>query len=130
MEKPREYLGFFNLDDGWGICKIAPTIIFWHKEASDERTSLHHFFNVHGFAGSAWINAGGNKFSYTPPPPALTEFHTLDLRATGSQLVVDTIEDALRQVGLALFDEVFQLDSSLNWVFGEKFQFTYADKDK
>ena len=34
-------------------------------------------------------------------------------------MVVDTIEDALRQGGLALFDEGFQLDSSLNWVFGE-----------
>ncbi|MCY4052610.1 MAG: inverse autotransporter beta domain-containing protein [Hyphomicrobiales bacterium] len=43
----------------------------------------------------------------------------LDLRAVGSQLVVETIEDALRQGGLALFDEGFQLDSSLNWVFGE-----------
>ena len=34
-------------------------------------------------------------------------------------MVVETIEDALRQGGLALFDEGFQLDSSLNWVFGE-----------
>ena len=41
------------------------------------------------------------------------------MRAVGSQLVVEAIEDALRQGGLALFDEGFQLDSSLNWVFGE-----------
>ncbi|MCY4049071.1 MAG: hypothetical protein OXF24_05750, partial [Hyphomicrobiales bacterium] len=41
------------------------------------------------------------------------------MRAASSQLVVETIEDALRRGGLALFDEGFQLDSSLNWVFGE-----------
>ena len=57
----------------------------------------------------------------TPPPPTLTESRTLDLRATGSRLVIDTIEDTLRQGGLALFDEGFQIDSSLNWVFGKKF---------
>ena len=58
--------------------------------------------------------------SNTPPPPHhLTDSRALDLRAGGSQLVVETIEDALRQGGLALFEEGFQLDSSLNWVFGE-----------
>ena len=41
------------------------------------------------------------------------------LRNTGSRILVDTIEDALRQGGLALFDEGFQLDSSLNWVSEE-----------
>ena len=51
--------------------------------------------------------------------PSLADSHTLNLRATGSRLIVDTIEDALRQGGTALFDEGFQLDSSLNWVFGE-----------
>ena len=50
---------------------------------------------------------------------ALTESRTLDLRTVGSRLVVETLEDALRQGGLALFDEGFQLDSSLSWVFGE-----------
>ena len=44
------------------------------------------------------------------------------MRAAGSQLVVDTIESALRQGGLALFDEGFQIDSSLNWVFGENIE--------
>ena len=45
---------------------------------------------------------------------ALAESHALELRAAGSRLVADTIEGALRQGGLALFDEGFQLDSSLN----------------
>ncbi len=44
------------------------------------------------------------------------------MRAVGSQLVVDTIEDALRQGGLALFEEGFQFESSLNWIFGESIE--------
>ena len=55
-------------------------------------------------------------------PPSLTDSHTLNLRAASSRLVVDTIEDALRQGGNALFDEGFQIDSSLNWVFGENIE--------
>ena len=57
--------------------------------------------------------------NYPPPPPTVTDSRTLELRTAGSQLVVDAIEDTLRQGGLALFDEGFQLDSSFNWVFGE-----------
>ena len=52
-------------------------------------------------------------------PNGVIDSPALDLRAAGSRLVVETIEDALRQGGLALFEEGFQLDSSLNWVFGE-----------
>ena len=54
-----------------------------------------------------------------PVPGNPVDAPALNLRAVGSQLVVETIEDALRQGGLALFDEGFRLDSSLNWVFGE-----------
>ncbi|MCY4048090.1 MAG: inverse autotransporter beta domain-containing protein [Hyphomicrobiales bacterium] len=43
----------------------------------------------------------------------------LDLRAVGSQLVVETIEDALRQGGLSLLGEGFQLDSSLSYANGD-----------
>ena len=66
-----------------------------------------------------------------PPPPSLTNLHppfsiiegrTLDLRETGSQIVVDTIENALRLGGIGLFDERFQFDSSVNWVFGESIE--------
>ena len=53
------------------------------------------------------------------PPPASDDFHALDLRTAGSRLVVETIEDALRQGGLALLGENFQLSSSLQWNFGE-----------
>ncbi len=55
----------------------------------------------------------------TPSLPTLTDSPAPDLRAVGSQLVVDTIENALRQGGVALFDERFQIDSSVSWVFGE-----------
>ena len=55
----------------------------------------------------------------SPSLSTLTDSRTLDLRATGSQLVVKTIEDTLRQGGLALLGEGFQLDSSVRWVFGE-----------
>ena len=57
-----------------------------------------------------------------PPPPPLNaslNSRTLDLRETASQLVVKTVEDALRAGGIALFDERFQIDSSLDWVLGE-----------
>ena len=62
--------------------------------------------------------------SDTPPPPldASLNSRTLDLRTVGSQIVVETIEDAIRQGGLALLGEGFQLDSSLSWVFGETIQ--------
>ena len=53
------------------------------------------------------------------PPFSVTNAPALDLRETGSRLVVETIEDALRVGGLALLGEGFQLDSSLNWVSGE-----------
>ena len=60
--------------------------------------------------------------SDTPPPPPLDaslNSRTLDLRETASRLVVETVEDALRAGGIALFDERFQIDSSLDWVLGE-----------
>ncbi|MCY4052540.1 MAG: inverse autotransporter beta domain-containing protein, partial [Hyphomicrobiales bacterium] len=43
----------------------------------------------------------------------------LNLRETGSQIVVETIENALRQGGLALLGEGFQLDSSLSYHSGD-----------
>ena len=50
---------------------------------------------------------------------SLTGDRTLNLRETGSQMVIETIEDALRHGGLALFDEGFQLKSSLIYVTEE-----------
>ena len=52
-------------------------------------------------------------------PQFATEGRTLDLRETGSKIVMETIEDALRQGGVALLGDGFQIDSSLGWVFGE-----------
>ncbi len=54
--------------------------------------------------------------NYSHPQFSVTENQTLSLRETGSQLIVDAIEDALYRGGLALFDEGFQIDSSLSWV--------------
>ena len=70
----------------------------------------------------ALMNSPGSTTARTDSltvPDNLIGATALDLRAVGSQLVVQTIEDALRQGGLALFDEGFQFESSLNWVFGE-----------
>ena len=57
--------------------------------------------------------------NYSHPQFSVTENQTLSLRETGSQLIVDAIEDALYQGGLALLGDGFQIDSSLGWVFGE-----------
>ena len=74
-----------------------------------------------GFASAATTS--------TPPPPptltnsypsfSVTEDHTLNLRETGSQIVIQTIGDALRQGGLVLLGEGFQLDSSLSYHSGD-----------
>ena len=66
------------------------------------------------------VSLGSASATTTPSlPQNLANSRTLDLRDVGSQIVVETIEDAIRQGGVALFDERFQLDSSLSWVFGE-----------
>ena len=57
--------------------------------------------------------------NYSHPSFSVADSPALDLRETGSRLVVESIEDALRVGGLALLGEGFQLDSSLNWVLGE-----------
>ena len=54
--------------------------------------------------------------NYSHPSISITEDRILSLRETDSQLIIDAIEDALYQGGLALFDEGFQIDSSLSWV--------------
>ena len=69
-----------------------------------------------------------DSVSAMPPPPSLTNSHpafsvtddrTLNLRGAGSQIVIDAIENALRQGGLALFGEGFQIDSSVGYDFGD-----------
>lgn len=57
--------------------------------------------------------------NYSHPKFSVTEDRALNLQETGSQTAIETIEGALRQGGLAMFGEGFQLDSSLNYVFGE-----------
>lgn len=67
------------------------------------------------FPGSSAIAAT----DYSHPQFTVTEERTLNLQAVGSQIVIDTIEDALRAGGLALLGEDFQIDSSLSYVTEE-----------
>ena len=41
------------------------------------------------------------------------------LRNTSSRMLVDTIEDAVRSGGVALFDKDFRLESNIGWAWGE-----------
>ena len=56
---------------------------------------------------------------YSHPSFSVADDRVLNLRETGSKIVMETVEDALRDGGIALLGEDFQIDSSLNWVFGE-----------
>ena len=56
---------------------------------------------------------------YSHPEFSVTDDRILNLRETGSKIVLETIEDSIRQGGVGLLGEGFQIDSSLNWVFGE-----------
>ena len=57
--------------------------------------------------------------NYSHPEFSVNEGSTLNLRETGSKLVMETIEDALRTSGLALLGDGFRLDSSLSYVTEE-----------
>ena len=69
-------------------------------------------FSVGSSASTATTN-------YSHPEFSIAEDRTLNLRETGSQIVIDTIENALRQGGFALLGEGFQLDSSLSYHSGD-----------
>lgn len=75
------------------------------------------------FAASMALTFLGSPVSvtagYSHPPFSITEGSGLNLQETGSQLLIDTIEDVLYQGGLALFDDGFRMDSSLSWVSEE-----------
>ena len=69
-------------------------------------------FSVGSSASTATTNHSHPEFS-------VTDNRTLNLRETGSQIVIETIETTLRQGGLALLGEGFQLDSSLSYHSGD-----------
>ena len=69
-------------------------------------------FSVGSSASTATTN-------YSHPSFSVADGSTLNLRETSSQIVVETIENALRQGGLALLGEGFQLDSSLVYHSGD-----------
>ena len=82
-----------------------------------------NLFRTVTFAASVALTLLGSSVlattNYSHPPFSVTEDRTLNLRETGSRIVTETIEDAVRQSGVALLGEGFQLDSSLSWVLGE-----------
>ena len=95
-------------------------MIICTRRLSNETIPFRHPRIVHGPDASVWIIGYCDNIGYPPPPlNASLNSRTLDLRETASQLVVKTVEDALRAGGIALFDERFQIDSSLDWVIGE-----------
>ena len=95
-------------------------MIICTRRFSNETIPLRHPRIVHSLNASVWIIGRCINIGYPPPPLDIDlNSRTLDLRETASRLVVETIEDALRAGGLALFDERFQIDSSLDWVLGE-----------
>ena len=67
-------------------------------------------------AGSSASTVTAN---YSHPEFSVAGKRTLNLRETGSQIVAETIETALRAGGLALLGEGFQLDSSLSYHSGD-----------
>ena len=69
-------------------------------------------FSVGSSASTATTN-------YSHPEFSVTNDRTLNLRESGSQIVVEIIGDGLRQGGLALLGEGFQLDSSLSYHSGD-----------
>ena len=69
-------------------------------------------FSTGSSASTATTNYSHTEFS-------VAENRTLNLRESGSKIVVETIENALRQGGLALLGEGFQLDSSLSYHSGD-----------
>ena len=74
-----------------------------------------------GLAQATTLNSSPD-LTNSHPPFSVTEARTLSLRESGSQIVVDTIENALRWGGFKLFDERFQFDSSVNWVLSESLE--------
>ena len=114
------------LDGGSGIGKIGADLSINLME--DFKMNLFRSATIAVALMIPFGLAQATTSNTPPPPPALTSSHpsfsvtedrTLDLREAGSQIVIQTIEDALRQGGLALLGEGFQLDSSLVYHSGD-----------
>ncbi len=57
--------------------------------------------------------------NYSHPQFSVTEDRALSLRETGSQIVIDAIENAFRVAGVEVFGGGFQLDSSIGYDLGD-----------
>ena len=128
MKLDRDGWEFKMLDGGSEIGRIGTDLSINLME--DFRMSLFRFAAI-AVALMIPFGLAQATTSNTPPPPSfptltnphpsfsVTEDRALDLRETGSQIVMQTIESALRQGGLALLGEGFQLDSSLSYHSGD-----------
>ncbi|MCY4033289.1 MAG: inverse autotransporter beta domain-containing protein [Hyphomicrobiales bacterium] len=73
-----------------------------------------------GLAQATTLNSTPDSAQTNPHPPfSIIEGRTLDLRETGSKIVIDTIENALMAGGVELFGEGFRIDSSIGYDFGD-----------
>ena len=77
---------------------------------SDEPFTVRNRFDEEGDAQTSVSTGGSNDYS---------ECGKRALRNASSRMLVDAVEGALREGGLALFEEGFRIDSSIGWTAGE-----------
>ena len=77
---------------------------------SDEPFTVRNRFDEEGDAQTSVSTGGSNDYS---------ECGKRALRNASSRMLVDAVEGALREGGLALFEEGFRVDSSIGWTAGE-----------
>ncbi|MCY4035597.1 MAG: inverse autotransporter beta domain-containing protein, partial [Hyphomicrobiales bacterium] len=82
-------------------------------ESDDPFTVRNRFDGSGGFedAGGGAVPAGTSR--------DYSECGRRALRNAGSRMLVNTVENALREGGFALFKEGFRIDSSIGWTWGE-----------
>ena len=77
---------------------------------SDEPFTVRNHFDEEGGTQTSVSTGGSNDYS---------ECGKRALRNASSRMLVDAVEGALREGGLALFEEGFRVDSSIGWTAGE-----------
>ncbi|MCY4049009.1 MAG: inverse autotransporter beta domain-containing protein, partial [Hyphomicrobiales bacterium] len=77
---------------------------------SDEPFTVRNRFDEEGGTQTPVLTGGSNDYS---------ECGRRALRNAGSRMLVNTVENALREGGFALFREGFRIDSSIGWTWGE-----------
>ena len=77
---------------------------------SDDPFTVRNRFDEGGDVQTSVPAGGSNDYS---------ECGRRALRNAGSRMLVNTVENALREGGFALFKEGFRIDSSIGWTWGE-----------